>query len=70
MTTETRPEYCTDEMLLYLDDLRESGDTNMFGAAPYLDSAFPELAQDWKGSHSSEKARKVLAYWMGTPRHV
>jgi hypothetical protein len=43
------------EYFEYLDMLRESGVTNMFGAAPYLESAF-DLP---KG-----EARKVLAEWM------
>ncbi len=38
-----RPDYMTDEMLSYLDALRESGATNMMGAAPYLQAEFPEL---------------------------
>jgi hypothetical protein len=28
------------EMFQYLDDLRQSGATNMFGAGPYLEGAF------------------------------
>ena len=31
-----RPEEVTTEHLVYLDTLRESGDTNMFGAGKYL----------------------------------
>ena len=46
----------TDEQKKYLDELRESGITNMFGAAPYLQRAFPELT---KGG-----ARAVLKQWM------
>ncbi len=42
----------------FLDVLRESGVTNMYGATPYLTDAFPEL--------SSDKARKILAKWMET----
>jgi len=63
---KVRPEYCTDDMLDYLDDLRESGETNMFGAGPYLDRKFPELSEGRKGFHSSEKSRTVLSYWMGS----
>jgi hypothetical protein len=51
-----RPECCTDEHLEYLDELRESGDTNMFGARPYLQSEFPDL-----DDHDSAA---VLSYWM------
>ena len=35
----------------FLEELRVSGVTNMFGAAPFLEDAFPELnlgeAKDW-----------------------
>lgn len=34
----------TQEHLEFLDDLRESGATNMFGAVPYLRREFPELS--------------------------
>ena len=46
-----------DEMFRYLDDLRESGETNMFGARPYLMEQF--------GLEKSE-AGKVLSEWMAT----
>ena len=42
-----RPEEVTEEMLVYLDELRESGETNMFGARPYVAQEFglkPEVA--------------------------
>jgi len=52
------PEYCGDEHLDFLDALRESGVTNMFGAAPYLVDEFPEL--------DIRQARKILMYWMDT----
>ena len=35
-----RPDIVTDEHLEYLDDLRESGVTNMFGAGSYLEDNF------------------------------
>jgi len=35
-----RPECVMDEHLDYLDELRDSGITNMFGAWPYLMSMF------------------------------
>lgn len=59
MTTETtaRPEVVTDEYLEYLDDLRESGIVNMFGARPYLQEEF---------DLSKEDASVVLNYWMKT----
>ena len=52
-----RPEYVTDDHLEYLDDLRESGVTNMFCAAHYLAKKF-EL--------SSTEASRILFYWMLT----
>ena len=55
---EERPECLTDEMLMYLDDLRESGDTNMYGAVPFLRSEFFELNKSQAGA--------VLGYWMET----
>lgn len=50
------PEFCTEEHLEYLDDLRESAVTNMFGSRPYLMQAFPEL--------SKSEAAEILKYWM------
>jgi hypothetical protein len=55
-TTE-RPEGLEDDHLEYLDDLRESGATSMFGARPWLAKAF---------GLDSETAGKYLAYWMRT----
>lgn len=51
-----RPECLTEEHLLYLDRLRESGVTNMFGAVPYLMLEFPDL--------NEQLAKRVLIYWM------
>lgn len=45
------------EHLEYLDELRESGVTNMFGAAPYLQRAF---------GLSPEDAQQSLIEWMET----
>lgn len=53
-----RPEFVKDAYLRYLNAVRESGLTNMFGAAPYLVCEFPEL--------DKRKARAVLMYWMQT----
>jgi hypothetical protein len=47
----------TQDHLEYLDTLRESGVTNMFGAAPYLVEKFG-LTKQW--------AREVLSEWMKT----
>jgi hypothetical protein len=41
----------------YLDDLRSSGATNMFGASPYLMKEF---------GLSRDVARKVVLSWMNT----
>ena len=57
MQARKRPEHATDEVLVYLDDLRESGVTNMFGAAPYLEEAF---------GFDEGQARAALVYWMET----
>lgn len=51
-----RPEYVTEDHLQFLDELRKSGDTNMFGATPYVKAEFPEL--------SSPQASDILSYWM------
>jgi hypothetical protein len=46
-----------EEYLTYLDDLRESGVTNMFGAAPYLEQTF---------GLERREAREILTHWMKT----
>lgn len=56
-TTTERPEGLTHEHLEYLDELRESGATNMYGAGPYLSR--------WFGL-SREEANAYLTYWMRT----
>ena len=50
------PAQVKEEYLSYLNVLRLSGATNMFGAVPYLRNEFPEL--------TNEDARTVLQYWM------
>ena len=50
-----KPDYVEEKHLKYLDNLRESGQTNMFGAGSYLEKKF-----------KMDKARKVLVYWMET----
>ena len=45
------------EYFEYLDELRESGETNMFGARPYLMEEF---------NLDREEARKILSEWMRT----
>ena len=44
----------------YLERLRQSGETNMYGAEPYLQSEFPELRYD------KDKAREILLAWIKT----
>lgn len=53
--TISRPAVVTDEHIMYLDDLRESGETNMYGARSYLMDEF-DLSKD--------DAATVLYYWM------
>jgi hypothetical protein len=61
MNQAVKPDFVDDETLEeyleYLDELRESGETNMFGARPYLMDEF-DLNKD--------EAGKVLHYWMAT----
>jgi len=56
MGDRIRPEFCEEEHLEYLDDLRESGVTNMWGASEYLEERCPELTE--------KEARDILLYWM------
>ena len=42
----------------FLDNLRESGVTNMFGAGPYIRSAYPVVTR--------AEARALLTEWMET----
>lgn len=46
----------TEEHLKYLDNLRESGATNMWGTVPYIQDEFPDL--------SKEEAKHILVDWM------
>lgn len=57
MSEVERPEVVTEEHLEYLDDLRDSGVTNMFGATMYLTATFDLTKQE---------ARQILSYWMTT----
>lgn len=43
---------------VFLDDLRESGITNMWGAVPYLTEMYPELTYN--------KAKGILLEWIRT----
>ena len=51
----TKDTFWRDEVYLYLEQLKESGETNMFGAGVYLEKHF-ELPKI--------EARKYLADWM------
>jgi hypothetical protein len=44
------------EYFQFLNELRASGDTNMFGASPYLQAEF---------GLDRREARRVLSDWMG-----
>jgi len=47
-----------EKFYIFLDSLRKTGKTNMFGAGAYLKDEFPEL--------SASVANKILADWMDT----
>ena len=53
MTTAIQPARLA--MFLYLNRLRESGETNMYGASPYLQEEF---------GLSRREASKTLGEWM------
>lgn len=57
MAESKRPEGITDEHLEFLDALRESGVTNMFGASPYIQEEF---------CVDEKTARIILKYWIQT----
>ena len=46
----------TQEHFDFLEELRESGITNMFGAAPFLEDEFPDL--------NRQEAQTILGKWM------
>lgn len=49
-------EFMSSYMLNYLDLLRESRVTNMWGAVPYIQNQYPKL--------SDKQAKELLFYWM------
>jgi len=53
-----KPQYLLNEHLEYLDELRESGDTNMYGAKPFLMDEYPDLGK--------KEAGQITSYWMKT----
>lgn len=56
MSTD-KPEIVTDEHLLFLDDLRESGVVNMYRASSYIQEKF---------GVNIKNAKIILTYWMKT----
>lgn len=52
-----QPDGMTEEHFEFLDELRKSGETNMWGAAPYL--------RDWFGLGKKDAADYLL-YWIET----
>lgn len=68
MMEEERPEYVTDELLEYLDELRASGAVNMFGAGTYLRKEFALSRNESSialGYWFSERVSKMAAYAPG-----
>ena len=55
MNVVERPDIVEDVHLTYLDDLRDRGDTNMFGSAAYIQGAF---------GLTRPEAKEVVLYWM------
>ena len=53
-----KPPNLLPEHLEFLDDLRDLGDINMWGAAVPLRAAYPSLSQ--------REARDILFFWMDT----
>ena len=53
-------EHDNQKYFAYLERLRRSGETNMYGAAPYLQAEFPELRYD------RNKAGDILLAWIRT----
>jgi hypothetical protein len=51
----TKPVFVSEDHLKFLDDLRNSGETNMFGAAPFIIDRF---------GCTKDEARQILSYWM------
>ena len=51
-----RPNIVNEAHLMYLDDLRESGKTNMWGSGAYLQRSFSEL--------NHKEVAEIVQYWM------
>jgi len=52
-----RPDFVEEEHLIFLDELRGSGEVNMYGAKPYLVDEF---------CLENREAGNLLTYWMGS----
>ena len=52
-----QPSCCAEEHLEYLDRLRESGRTNMFGAGEYVQGRF---------GVSRAEAKEIVLHWMAS----
>lgn len=52
-----RPSFVTDDHLVFLDRLRESGRTNMFSSSPFIEEEF---------GTTHEESVEILIYWMMT----
>ena len=50
-----KPDIVRDSHLIFLDNLQESGQTNMFGAGPYVQETF---------GVNRDQAKTILVYWM------
>lgn len=55
---KTEPtDYDKNDVFVFLDELRESGETNMYGARPYIQAEF---------GCGAEQAKEYLLEWMRT----
>lgn len=52
-----KPRIVANKHLIYLDNLRESGETNMYGAGAYVERKFMINSKD---------ADTIVGYWMKT----
>lgn len=58
MRSPNRPAFIKEQHLDYLDNLRESGDCNMFMCGPHFQAAFPTVGRN--------ETRETILYWMKT----
>lgn len=65
----SKPTWISDQeleaALTFLDELRESGDTNMYGARPYVQEWWTE---EYGNDLEGKRATEILIYWMKTFR--